>query len=102
MTDMTQDDLARAVAAEMGGDVAAETEKALRGETSRAFGIGEAMAVAGFIAQCAQIGLMLYQSHRDSATLTAKLVAAAPASPRIDDAKRGSIIRKVLAKLTGA
>lgn len=98
---ITQDELARAVAAEMGGDVAAETDKALRGEGTRAFGISEAMAVAGFIAQAAQLALQIYQSNQNRAALAARLEADAPASPKLDAAKRSGIIARIADRLAG-
>lgn len=100
---ITQDELARAVAAEMGGEVADETDKTLRGEETRAFGLGitEAMAIAAFIAQIAQLAVQLYQASKDSAVLIARLDAEAPPSPKLDAAKRQSIIARVVDKLTG-
>ena len=77
MTSMTQDELARSVAAEFGGEVAAETDRQLRGDGSRAFGMTEAMALAALIAQCAQLALAIRQTMRDRQTLTAELEAKA-------------------------
>jgi hypothetical protein len=85
----------------MGGDVAAATEKALRGEATRDFGISEAMAVAGFIAQAAQFALQIHQSNRDRTALAARLEAEAPASPKLDAAKRRGIIASIVDRLAG-
>jgi hypothetical protein len=100
---ITQDELARAVAAEMGGEVAEETDKTLRGEGERAFGLGltEAMAIGAFIAQLAQLAVQLYQASKDRAVLISRLDAEAPPSPKLDAAKRQSIITRIVDKLTG-
>lgn len=98
---ITQEELARAVAAEMGGEVAEETDKTLRGEAPRAFGLTEAMAVGAFIAQIAQLAIQLYQASKDRAALIARLNAEAPPSPKLDAAKRQSIIARIVDKLTG-
>jgi hypothetical protein len=99
---ITQDELARAVAAEMGGAVAAATEKALCGEATRDFSIGDAMAVAGFIVQATQFALQIYRSNKDRAALAARLEAETPASPRLDAAKRSGIIARIVDTLAGS
>ncbi len=99
---LTQEELARAVAADMGGDVAAETEKELRGEGTRGFGIAESVAIGAFIAQTAQLAIQLYQLAKDRQTLVAELETAAPSHARLDEAKRRGIIARIAAKLTGA
>jgi hypothetical protein len=98
---ITQDELARAVAAEMGGEVAEETNKTLRGETSRAFGLTEAMTVAAFITQAAQLAMQIYQASQDRAALATRLTAEAPPSPKLDAAKRQRIITRIVDTLTG-
>jgi len=99
--DFAQDDLARSVAAEMGSDVADETEKAIHGEATRTFGLTEAMAVGSFIAQCAEVAILIHTVVKDRVALAARLEAEVPASPKLDDARRRSIIRRIAEKLTG-
>ena len=55
---MNQDELARAVAAELDPTIAIEVEREIKGEpppggATRAFGVSEVMASAGFLYQCA-------------------------------------------------
>ena len=50
---MTQQELARAIAADMGTSVEMATEKALRGERTMGLGLTEVLAIGAFIAQIA-------------------------------------------------
>jgi hypothetical protein len=96
-----QDDLARSVAADMGPDIAAETDKAIQGEATRAFGLTEAMAMGGFITQCAQLAIMIYATVKDRAALAARLANEAPSLPKLDESKRNAIIQRIAEKLAG-
>ena len=59
---MDDKDLARAVAAELGGDVAADTELALTTEKTRSFGVVEAMSIGSFLVNSAQLAMAIWQT----------------------------------------
>jgi hypothetical protein len=91
-------ELAKDLDGELGGGVAAALQD---GGSTRAFGIGEAAAAAGLIMSAVQIA-MQYYSDKKMAALEAYLEANLPKPGVVSDAKRASIIRRVLAKFTGA
>ena len=91
-------ELAKDLDGELGGGVAAAMEG---GSQTRAFGIGEAAAAAGLIMSAVQMA-MQYYSDKKMAALEAYLEANLPKPGVVSDAKRANIIRKVLAKFTGA
>jgi hypothetical protein len=99
---MTKEELARAIASEMGSDIAIETEKQLNGEGTRAIGITEAAAIGAFIAQIAQLAIQIYQARRDRASLVTALEAQAPKPAKLSDEKRRSIIALIAGRLTGS
>lgn len=93
------DDLARAVAADLGSDVLAAMD-APPADT-RAFGIPEAAAVAGFLVQCVQLAHQLWQAKEDRALLVAALAnnkQLMEIYPRLDPEKRLGIVARVLRK----
>lgn len=93
------DDLARAVAAEMGNDVLAALS-APPADT-RAFGVPEAATVAGLIIQCVQLAIQIWQAKEDRALLVAALVDSKQlmeAYPRLDPEKRMGVVARVLRK----
>jgi hypothetical protein len=101
---MNDKDLARAVAAELGTDIAGETDRMLRGELlatdqSRAFGLSEAMAVGAFLPSCAQLALQIWHEHRDRVLLLRALLEKAPVQPGLDAEKRLALIGKITNKL---
>jgi hypothetical protein len=105
---MDDKELARGVAAELGGDIAAETERALRGEPpasdgTRAFGLTESIAVGSFIASIAQLAVQIYQARQDRALLLQALVERGESNPglarRLDPEKRLSLIGRIVNRL---
>ncbi len=97
MTDA--DDLVRAVAADMGGDVLAALD-APPADT-RAFGIPEAAAIASVLVQCAQLTYEIWQARQDHALLVAALAKderLMKGCPRLDPEKRYGVMARVLEK----
>lgn len=98
---MTPDHLARAVAADLTPDVQAAVEAPPVDDRTRAIGITEAMAVAGFIIQCAQVATQLWQAKQDRALLVAALANSEDlmrAYPRLDPEQRLSLTARILRK----
>ena len=91
-------ELAKDLDGELGGGVAAAMEG---GAETRAFGISEAAVAAGLIMGAVQMA-MQYYSDKKMAALEAYLEANLPKPAAVSEAKRASIIRRVLAKFTGA
>ncbi len=91
-------ELAKDLDSELGGGVAAAMEG---GAETRAFGIDDAVAAAGLIMSAVQIAMQYYSDKR-MAALETHLEANLPKPAVVSDAKRASIIRRVLAKFTGA
>jgi hypothetical protein len=91
-------ELAKDLDGELGGGVAAAMEG---GGGTRAFGVGEAAAAAGLIMGAVQIA-MQYYSDKKMAALEAYLEANLPKPEKVSEAKRASIIRRVLEKFTGS
>ena len=75
---MDEKELARAVAAELGGSAAEDTDRALKGEiptdATRAFDLGETMALGSFLASCAQLAVQVYHARQDRALLVEALL----------------------------
>jgi heme exporter protein D len=99
--DTKQEDLARAVATEMGSDVAKETETMIRQGTGRPLGLGltESVAIGAFIMQTVQLAIQVYQVVKDRAELLAKLDAQALRHSKLDETKRSRIIESIVDKL---
>jgi hypothetical protein len=99
---MNPNDLARAVAAEQGAEVLAAVEAPPPDDKTRAFDITVAMAVAGFLVQCAQVAIQLYQARQDRALLVKALADSdhlMQAYPRLDPEKRLGLVARILAKM---
>lgn len=96
------EDLARAVAADLGPDVLAYVDAPPTDDRTRAFGITEAAATAGLLIQCAGLAIQIWQAKEDRALLVAALADSTQlmeAFPRLDPEKRMGIIARVLRKL---
>ncbi|WP_008544410.1 DUF1353 domain-containing protein [Bradyrhizobium sp. CCGE-LA001] len=99
---MNEKDLARAVAADLGPEVLASLDGPASDGRTRTFGITEAMAIGGFLVQCAQLALEIWRAREDRAVLPATLVnndELMSAYPRLDPEKRLGLIARVLNKL---
>ena len=99
---LSDHDLARAVAADLGPDVLAAVEAPPADDRTRAFGITEAMAVGGFLVQAAGFAVQHWQAQQDRALLVAALAnseALMQAYPRLDPEKRVGLIGRMLKKL---
>ncbi len=100
---MTREELARAVAAQLGGEVAAETEVQLRDGGTRGFGIlTDVAAIGSFIAQAAQLALAIYQLHKDRAGLISLLDEQAPKLAKLPEEKRRDLIERIVDRLGGS
>ncbi len=98
---MTRDELARALAAEMSGDVAAETEKYLRGGHARSFEVITDVATIGsFLAQAAQLAIQIHQVRKDRISLVVALEEQAPKPAKLTEEKRRSILERLADLLT--
>ena len=96
---MDEKDLARSVAAEMGGDLAAETELALTADKTRSFGIVETMSIGSFLVTSAQMAYAVWQARKDRALLVATLLDKAPESPLLDPERRLGMLGRIVDKL---
>src|SRR5262245_14319895 len=99
---MDEKNLARSVAADLGTDVLAAVEAPPADDRTRAFGITEAMAVGGFLAQCAHIAIQVWQARQDRALLVEALVNSDKLMqmyPRLDPEKRLGLAARILKKL---
>ena len=98
---MNEQDLARAVAEDLGDDVLAAIDKPQPEDATRAFGIPEAMAVGGFIVQCAQLAVEIWSAERDHAVLVQALNnndKLASIFPSVDPEKRLGLVARVVRK----
>lgn len=102
---MDENELARLIAADIGGDVAAETERQISGEPAsgadpaRFIGIAEAVAVASFIASAAQLALQIQQVRQDRALLMQMLLEKAPDHPKLVPERRLGIVGRIVDRL---
>lgn len=101
---MDASELARTVAADLGGDIASETERELRGEPpdggrTKALGIPEAMAIAGFLVSCAQLAFTIWQARQDRAILMQALLEQAPNLPLPDPDRRLGLLGLLVDRL---
>ena len=99
LTSVSGEQLARLIAADLGGAVEVETVKILRGETTRTVGLSEVLAAAALIAQCAQLAAQFWQGRRDREALLRHLAAHTDAPKPIDAGARGAIIGMTVAKI---
>ena len=67
---MNENELARAVAADLGPDVLASVETPSLDDRTRAFSTTEATAIAGFLLQCAQVILEIWRARQDRLLLS--------------------------------
>ena len=70
---MNEKDLARAVAEDLGDDVMEAIDAPQPEDAPRALGIPEAMAIGGFVVQCASIIHQIWSAERDHALLVQAL-----------------------------
>lgn len=96
---MDEKELARSVATEEGGDLVAETEKALDTEKTRSLGIVEVMSMGSFLAASAQLAFTVWQGRKDRALLIEALLDKAPESPLLDPERRLGILGRIADKL---
>jgi hypothetical protein len=99
---MDQADLARAVAADLGGGIAIETERKLRGEPLSGDGqrgLTEAAAIASFIVSCAQLAFDIWRARQDRALLQQAILEGASIQPLLDPEKRLSLIGRIIDRL---
>lgn len=61
--------LARAVAEDLGSDVRAALDNPPSGDAARSFAVPEAVAIAGFLLQCAQLSVQLWSVKREAPAL---------------------------------
>ena len=80
-------ELARTVAAEMGGDAPAEVEAELNRERTRGFGqfVVDAATVGGFIVQVVQLAIQINETQKTPAELLAELQVKAASAMKIAD-----------------
>jgi hypothetical protein len=99
---MDDKELARLVAADLGADVAAAVATPER-DATRAFGLGETMAVGSFVASCAQLAVQIWQARQDRALLVLALAEGLDGRPelasRLDPERRLGLIGRVVNKL---
>lgn len=99
---MDSTSLARAVAAELGADVreAVETPPA-PGEATR--GLSEAMLMGGFLLQCAQLAVQIWQARQDRALLVLALAEGLDGRPelasQLDPERRLGLIARIVDRL---
>ncbi|MEM7776353.1 MAG: DUF1353 domain-containing protein [Pseudomonadota bacterium] len=97
---MTEDEIKMAVAAEMGGDVAAAMDPAK--EQERAFGQTEAFMVASLIGQAVQIAISIWQTRQAAAQRVEAIATNDKLQiihPELDPEKRAEVIARILAKM---
>ena len=102
---MEKDELARMVAAELGPQVVGEVEREIKGEPpsgggTRAFGITEAMAIAGFLYSCADVVIEVLKARKDRALLLQDLAEGLDIDPRLaarlDPEKRLGVMARIV------
>jgi hypothetical protein len=95
---MTQEELARAVAAETGIDTA-EFEAELKREKTRSFGVAEAVTAGTFLIHATQLGLQLYTMKMTPQELIAELQARTASAIKVASEKRRAIIERIASHL---
>ncbi|MEH2626091.1 hypothetical protein V1292_004146 [Bradyrhizobium sp. AZCC 1719] len=98
---MNEKDLAHAVAADLGPEVLASLEVASSDDRARALNVTEAMAIGGFLVQCAQVIIEIWSARQDRLLLVQALVNSEKlmeAYPRLDPEKRLGLIARLLNK----
>jgi hypothetical protein len=98
---VNENELARAVAADLGPDVLASVETPSLDDRTRAFSTTEATAIAGFLLQCAQVILEIWRARKDRLLLVEALANSEKlmqAYPRLDAERRLGLIARLLNK----
>jgi hypothetical protein len=98
---MTQEELARAVAADVGVDTT-QLEVELSREKTRSFGFVEAATMGSFVVHAAQLGIQLHAAKMTPQELIAELWAKTASAIKIADEKRRAVIERIVSHLTGA
>ncbi|WP_052435608.1 DUF1353 domain-containing protein [Bradyrhizobium japonicum] len=99
---MNEKDLARAVAADLGPEVLASLDAPAADGHTRTFGLTEAMAIAGFLVQCAQVTLEVWRARQERALLVQAVINSdklMQAYPSLDAEKRLGLVARLLNKL---
>lgn len=98
------DDLARSVAAEFGPDVEAALAAEPSADATRAFGVTEALMIAGLIGQVVQIALQAWAMRQSQPAALVQDVLADPklseVAPGLDQEKRLEVMGQTLSKLS--
>lgn len=97
-------ELARVIAAEMGGDVPAEVDAELSREKPRSLGqfIIDAATVGGFIVQVVQLAIQINQTQKTPDQLITELQAQAASAIKIAQQTRRKGIKRVVELLNGS
>ncbi len=98
---MTQEELARTVAAEMRIDTA-QIESELSQAKTRSFGVVEVATMGSFVCHTAQLGVLLYTTKMTPQELIGALWAKTASCIKIADEKRRAVIERIVSHLTGA
>jgi hypothetical protein len=99
---MDGEELARATAAALGGEVEAATKEVLEGGRPRAFGVTEAVNIGTFSVSIAQVAVTWYQASTSRKELIAGLLKDELASGRLSQEKREEIVSRMADQLLGA
>ena len=97
---MDDKELARAVASDLGPEIAAAVENPPGAETVRG-GLPEAMAVGGFVLSCAQLTWQIWNARQERELLVEALANSdklLAVYPQLDPEKRMGLMARVLAK----
>jgi hypothetical protein len=100
---MNEQDLARAVAADLGADVLAAIDAPPHEDAARAFGIPETMAIGGFLVSCAQFAFTVWHAQRNGPQLIVELLGnenLMQSFPSLATEKRLGVIARIATKLT--
>jgi hypothetical protein len=97
--EMDKAQLARSVAAELGGDVESMTDRILETGDSRLLGVSEVVSVASFVVACAQVAIQVWQARQDRALLLEHMLEGAPPSLNLDPERRLGLIGRVVNRL---
>lgn len=95
---MNADDLARAVANELGPDVAKNTDAALRGEGAR--GWHEAAVIGGFVIEVCRFAWEIYKDTKSKPELKKRLLEMITRPSSVSEAKSEQVIDSVVDRIT--
>lgn len=95
---MKAPELARVIAAEMGGSVPAEVDGELRREKARSLGqfVIDAATVGGFIVQVVQLAIQINETQKTATQLILELEAKAASAIKIAKETRSKVIKRVV------